>query len=772
MLNNSTIANAITINKGKKLTTGVDAITGVIENNGELLFNSDGTNSNSISGNGTTIIDGEVLNNSTISNAVTINEGKKLTTSATNVTGNIENNASLIFTEGTNNNYIYGIGITTIDGEVINSSTIANAVTINEGKKLTTGVNAITGTIENNGELLFNSDGTNSNSISGNGTTIIDGEVLNNSTIANAITINKGKKLTTGVDAITGVIENNGELLFNSDGTNSNSISGNGTTIIDGEVLNNSTIANAVTINTEKKLTTSASDITGEILNNGTLNFIGGINNNTITGINGILIINDNLENNFAIEQSSITINGVVINNSNISTENMYLDGTFYIGANGSFFTAINSTVYDGSEINLQNNLIQEHNFGNLTIEPGFVNLVVDADLENKQMDTISANDESSINGTINIKALNILTDTKEIKTEVLFTSSTVLQDKISSINTASSKLYKYNVFYNDGYFSFINVRGEINPVIAESAIAASVGGFATQTNILGQVFSSIDTQIMSRNQAKKRSVLYAAASNSVFDIENKIERNLWIRPYAVQETVKFNDIDVDNTAIGTLAGIDLVTSEESLVSFYLGYAGSNQKYEDIKINQTGYVLGATGMLIKEKLYAGLTGNINFNKAESQSDYGTDSFAMNVYSIGAKTGYNFDLSDKFILEPNLTLMYGNVSNQEYETTQGAKIDSQSNTNIVVQPQVKAKFSFENGWQPYGLLGYIANISDKTKVVVDGIEFETGKINGYVEYGAGVNKDFIGTVWSCYAQVTGKSGGRNGFAGNLGIKYKF
>ena len=345
------------------------------------------------------------------------------------------------------------------------------------------------------------------------------------------------------------------------------------------------------------------------------------------------------------------------------------------------------------------------------------------------------------------------------------------LKDKIASINTVSSKLYEYNVSYNNGYFNFINLS-KLNPVITESAIASSVGGFATQTNVLGQAFASIDTQISSRHLVKQKSVLCASASSSIFDMENKIERGLWIRPYAVQETIKFNDVDVDNTAIGTLAGLDLVAGENTLLSFYLGYAGSNQKYEDIKVSQTGYIVGATGMIIKEKWYAGLTANINFNKAESQSDYGTDNFDMNMYSIGAKAGYNFDLNDKWILEPNLLLMYGNVTSQEYETTQGAKIDSQSTANIIVEPQVKAKLSLDNGWQPYGLLGYVANMNDKAKVVVDGTEFETDKIKGYVEFGAGVNKDFINTPWSCYVEATGRSGGRTGFAGNLGIKYKF
>lgn len=450
--------------------------------------------------------------------------------------------------------------------------------------------------------------------------------------------------------------------------------------------------------------------------------------------------------------------------------------GRIQLGENGTLFGG-NYNIKNYAVIDMVNTTIQEHNFNKLTADYRF-DLCVDADLENKKMDTISA---ESYNGpTIHVKAINVVNDTEETKTKVLFTSSTVLKDKISAIDNVSSKLYKYDVSYNDGYFNFINVSNKINPVLAESAIASSVGGFTTQTNVLGQAFSSIDNMVGSRKSLYqssnhpilKSSNLYASASSSIFDMENKIERGLWIRPYAVQETIKFNDIDVDNTAIGTLAGLDLATGENTLLSFYLGYAGSNQKYEDIKVNQTGYIVGAMGMIIKEKWYAGITANINFNKAQSQSDYGTDNFDMNMYSIGAKAGYNFDLSDKWILEPNLMLMYGNVNSQEYETTQGAKIDSQSIANIIVEPQVKAKLSLENGWQPYGLVGYVANISDKAKVVVDETEFETDKIDGYVEYGLGVNKEFEFTPWSFYAQATGRSGGRTGFAGNLGIKYKF
>ena len=67
-----------------------------------------------------------------------------------------------------------------------------------------------------------------------------------------------------------------------------------------------------------------------------------------------------------------------------------------------------------------------------------------------------------------------------------------------------------------------------------------------------------------------------------------------------------------------------------------------------------------------------------------------------------------------------------------------------------------------------MVGYSANLSGKPKVKAGGEELELDNIDGFVEYGIGVNKEFVGSVWSCCGQVTG----RNGFGGNLGIKYKF
>ncbi|MBR3627527.1 MAG: autotransporter domain-containing protein [Elusimicrobia bacterium] len=376
-----------------------------------------------------------------------------------------------------------------------------------------------------------------------------------------------------------------------------------------------------------------------------------------------------------------------------------------------------------------------------------------------------------------------------------------------------------------DGYYYTFTKNG-FNPVTAAGAVSASVGGYATQSVVTGQAFASMDRQVAAKNQPKtvapktstketakpaetkaatkgkteqKSSVkdsktttnnpkdkkddskkkkkaqsiglLYASTGDQVFEETSKIERGAWLRPFILNETVKVGDTNVDNNLYGTLAGIDLPVKGDILASFYLGYAGSKQKVEEVKSNQIGYVLGATGMLIKEKWYAGLTANIIFNKASVDTDDGTNDIDMNMYSIGAKAGYNYDMGKNWILEPNITLMYGIVNCGSYETTL-TKVDSQSVNNILLEPQVKARWQLTNGWQPYGLLGYAANLSSKPTVKTDAGDLDLDSIGGYVEFGAGVNKDFVNTAWSCYAQLTGRAAGRSGFEGNFGVKYKF
>ena len=560
-------------------------------------------------------------------------------------------------------------------------------------------------------------------------------------------------------------------------------------TFTDGAIFENNTggaISNRGILN----LTANSSDVvfTGNALKNGQSyaidNEAATVNLWTNEGT-GYIIFNDKITGDalstININQSSGTLptSGRVVLNEDMSgflgTVNLY-NGTIELGENGQWFGG-DMTVSNLSAIYMANSVISEHNFHNLTINND-LKLIVDADLANGEMDTISATSFGNDSGKIKVTGINILSDIEEKETEEILFANDVLKDKVeTTLKRASSLLYTYGVKYDNetGNFIFTNMGSPTsNMSTAASAISASVGGYATQSIVANQVLASMDGKVSNSNNKASidPSNLYVSAGDQVFENSGKIERGLWLRPFVTQETVKIGDAEIDNNLYGTLAGIDFPMGQDKQVSFYLGYAGSKQEIEEIKSNQTGYILGATGMIIKDKWYAGATANIMFNKASVDTDFGTDDIDMNMFSVAAKAGYNFNLTDKFILEPSLMLMYGVVNSDSYETSQGAQIDSQSVNNILAEPQVKAKLQMGNGWQPYGLVGYAANLSSKPTVKTEGLELELDSIDGYVEYGAGVNKDFIGTVWSCYAQVTGRSGGRNGFSGNLGVKYKF
>ena len=548
-----------------------------------------------------------------------------------------------------------------------------------------------------------------------------------------------------------------------------------------GAIYNSGSILNLVSTEKMEFTGNTANGISNAIHDyGGTINLYASENakiifNDRITSENSNSILNINNSNESLIQN---VIGKIVLNEDMqgyTGQVNLY-KGTVQIGQYGTWF--LGNTYVDNATIDMANFVLQEHNFNTLQINKN-LNLFVEADLAKKQMDTITANEDSDIQGKINVKAINILADATEDRTEILFTSSTVLKDKITAIKTASSGLYKYDVNYNNtGYFIF-SKRG-IDKVVTESQVAVAVGGTITQTAVLNQAFASIDSAIQDRyisyyeasnHKNMKKTDLYASTSDLLYaEDTNKIERGLWIRPYAMQDKININNLSVDNTAVGTLAGLDLSVGEDSIISFYIGYAGSNQKYEDIKVNQTGYVVGATGMIIKDDYYLGLTANINFNKAESENDYGTDKFDMNMYAVGAKAGYNVELGKKWILEPSLSLMYGNINTKEYEIKQGAQIASQSTSNILIEPQVKAKLDLTDGWTPYALVGYVFNSGNKTKLVANNIAFDDMQITGYAEYGLGVNKSFKDSLWSCFLQATGKGGDRKGFEGNIGIKY--
>ena len=230
----------LTVNDGALFTANAGKldIAGGITNAGTLTFTG-GTNSNTISGTGTTTISGTVTNgeNGSIKqNAITIADSGSLTTAADKIALNdansaIANDGALTFTGGTNNNAITGSGTTTISGTVTNNATIEQDVAIAANEDGTKGNLTNTGTISgaviNSG--ILNNTGTlgsldNQSGAEANNTGTITGDVTNTGT------------LTSAAENLQGAIANNAGGALNLSGTLNKTISGAGTTNINGEL--------------------------------------------------------------------------------------------------------------------------------------------------------------------------------------------------------------------------------------------------------------------------------------------------------------------------------------------------------------------------------------------------------------------------------------------------------------------------------------------------------------------------------------------------------
>ena len=107
---NSYIQSALAIGIDGVVTTAVESISSDVANDGVINFTG-GNLAYNITGGGTTNIKGEVVNNALIDNNVDVQSGK-LTTSAENITGSVNNEADLVL-DGTLEKVITGDGTTT-----------------------------------------------------------------------------------------------------------------------------------------------------------------------------------------------------------------------------------------------------------------------------------------------------------------------------------------------------------------------------------------------------------------------------------------------------------------------------------------------------------------------------------------------------------------------------------------------------------------------------------------------------------------------------------
>ena len=389
---------------------------------------------------------------------------------------------------------VTGAGTTNVTGAKVtleDGASIAQALNIESGS-LTSSANNLVGTVKNNAAngLVLNG-GTLNQGITGTGSTKIAGDVINSSSIAQAVNITSGS-LTTSADSLGGAITNsvNGGLVLNG-GTLAQRVSGNGSTVIDGDVTANSTISQAITVNADKSLTASANNINGAVTNNGTVNLNSGTLTQTITGGN------INIASNQAVTSDLSKLAG---NFENQGTLNLQGELSKDIAGDGSTVLQNDITLADNRTIagtlnaNNKNINMQDSATSYTTLSvnnlAGTANLQIDSSLSDGQTDKIVTSADSVSGAILNLTSVNVTSDggnTGENSNILTYLSGNTNNIQFQLNGAADGKLTTYTGNYE--YVFSLGDAGQLD--VTRTASTAGLSNFINGTNgVTGNTFS------------------------------------------------------------------------------------------------------------------------------------------------------------------------------------------------------------------------------------------------------------------------------------------
>ena len=422
----------------------------------------------------------------------------------------------------------------------------------------------------------------------------------------------------------------------------------------------------------------------------------------------------------------------------------------------------------------------------------GNINLALDVDLAAEQMDTLPDNTKVDPGAQINVNSLNILNDANQNETKIPFAPDTYANQVTyaGSNPVAYSAIWKYDVDYLKETGEFLFTRGstgtytDYNPAVTAPSVATQAGAYTTQLQTFNYAFQHSDNFMLlpsfDRLTIKNQSKYALAPNNGVYSplMTPADSASFWVKPYASFENIPLkNGPKVSNINYGTLIGYDSAMKPvkygfDRVLTGYVGYNGSSQRFQGVDAYQNGGLIGTTATFYKNNFFNATTLSVGASAGDSTTMYGSENYAMLMAGIGNKTGYNFEFKDgKYILQPAMLLSYSFINTFDYRNAAGHKIESDPLHAIQLSPGLKLIMNAKNGWQPYLAIDMTWNILDKSRVTANDVRLPEMSIKPYVSYGAGVQRRFKDDKYTAFGQTMVHSGGRNGVSLTFGLRWK-
>ena len=520
---------------------------------------------------------------------------------------------------------------------------------------------------------------------------------------------------------------------------------------------------------------------------------------------NGKFIINDKINGaeGYNVKFSGDQTGLVQLNNNIQGKADVELnDITLHLAARDDVLNG-NNFIANSGTLNMINGQVNAAALNNVTVN-GNTNMLADVDLANKQMDRITASSYGEHKGNINVAGINLISDAKDNRTEILFAEQGLKDHVTTGVTTtennphqltAYTPIYKYNVSYDNrddaGYMLFVrggagsggNPSEAFNPAVLNSPVSSLAAGQATINETFKYTFEHADafTQLPAFERMAKIKQNYYALSTDYNENLGELAPEFnnkagWVRPYVTFESMNLkNGPDVDAITYGTLVGFDsdfqkLKNGWYGVTTGYVGYNGSQLNYSGNDTSMNGGLLGVTQTFYKGNFWTALTASAGASVGETSNMYGTDDFVSLLAGVGSKTGYNFEFKEgKFILQPIMFLSYTFVNTFDYTNAAGVKIESDPLHTIQLNPSIRFIANLENGWQPYASVGMVWNLLNQTETTANNIALPQMHIRPYVEYGLGIQKRWA-DKFTGFLQAMIRNGGRNGIAITGGLRW--
>jgi len=472
------------------------------------------------------------------------------------------------------------------------------------------------------------------------------------------------------------------------------------------------------------------------------------------------------------------------------------------------------------TSLNTINNSVHVYDVQKFTLN-GDTKMAVDVDLENQEMDRITASEYGDHrDSTLTVTGMNLLSDAPEDRPvmEIYFAEKGLKDNVVNGISNGSGDLpqkeyqtsiytpiFKYNVAYDTrddaGYFVFAkgdriitpgggttpsgNPSDAFNPAVLTSPVSSVAASQATINETFKYVFEHADafTQLpqierMSRINSNK----YALGTSTDYNYNlgslnyNVNNKAGWVRPYVTFEKMNLkNGPSVNATTYGTLVGFDTDFKEHkrgwySVGTGYVGYNGSQLKYSGVDTSMNGGLIGYTHTRYKGNFWTALTISAGASVGESRTMYGKEDFTTLLAGVGSKTGYNFEFKEgKYILQPIMFMSYTFVNTFDYTNAAGVKIKPSPAHSIQLNPSVRFIANTKKGWQPYASVGMVWNVMNENKVSANSVRLPEMSMKPYVEYGLGVQRNWK-DKFTAFGQAMIRNGGRNGIALSAGFRW--